>query len=188
VRGALPRRVLVRCTSADVSCACLQDEVADAAVVVGDAASAAEPAAAGPSAATPPPGNSLPKDPTKWSVDQVQEWFAAHKLGKWRKHALQFADVDGEELCEMEKEDFLRRVPCNGDIIFNDIAKLKKQVSSSSSESSPGSAAGTAAALNAPTFPLLWLRAVLTPRASPSAVTVCGRTLSVLTTFYSVSS
>jgi hypothetical protein len=107
------------------------------------------------------PGTACPR--TRRSVDQVQEWFAAHKLGKWRKHALQFADVDGEELCEMEKEDFLRRVPCNGDIIFNDIAKLKKQVSSSSSESSPGSAAGTAAALNAPLSPCFgcvpcWLR------------------------------
>lgn len=160
VRGALPRRVLVRCTSADVSCWCLQDEAPDAAAVLGAGTSAAEPAFAGPAAATPPPGNSLPKDPTKWSADQVQQWFAKHNGGQWNEYAENFDRLTGKQLCVMEMEHIMRIVknhapgnPAHGIAIFNDIAELKKQVSSSRSESSPGSATGTAAALDAPLSP-----------------------------------
>eukprot|EP00038_Savillea_parva_P005466 m.155724 g.155724 ORF g.155724 m.155724 type:complete len:97 (-) comp11721_c0_seq32:2169-2459(-) len=66
----------------------------------------------------------------------------------------QVCRLTGEQLCEMDKDDFLRFVDNNprGGVIFNDIAKLKKQASSSS-DSSPGSAAGAAAALTAPLAP-----------------------------------
>lgn len=123
-----------------------------AAAVVG-AAGAAQPAVAGPAAATPPPASNLPKDPTTWSADQVQQWFAVHKGGKWSKYASKFVDVDGEELCKLTEEQIKTEVSgLSGSTIFNDIAELKKQASSSS-EGSPGSAAGAAAALTAPLPP-----------------------------------
>eukprot|EP00038_Savillea_parva_P005470 m.155396 g.155396 ORF g.155396 m.155396 type:complete len:662 (-) comp11721_c0_seq6:102-2087(-) len=113
-----------------------------AAAVVGDAG-AAQPAVAGPAAATPPPGSNLPKDPTTWTVDQVQQWFAEHNEGQWQKYATKFAGLTGENLCEMTEEQIKAEVPgLRGSAIFNDVAKLKKQASSSSTEISPGSAAG----------------------------------------------
>ena len=123
-----------------------------AATVVG-AAGAAQPAVAGPAAATPPPKSKLQKDPTKWSADQVQQWFAEHNEGQWSQYAGKFAGLKGEQLCELSKKDIQDEVSgLHGAAIFNDIAKLKKQTSSSS-ESSPGSAAGAAAALTAPLAP-----------------------------------
>jgi hypothetical protein len=131
----------------------VDDAAASAAVVGGEGA--AQPAIAGLAAATSPPGSNLPKNPEEWSADQVQQWFAEHNEGQWSQYAGKFAGLKGEQLCEMDKDDFLRFLDSDphGGIIFNDVAKLKKQASSSSSENSPRSAAGTAAALTAPLAP-----------------------------------
>jgi hypothetical protein len=125
------------------------EDDAGAAAGAGDAGTA-RPAVAGAAAATPPSGRKLPKDPTEWTVDQVQQWLIAKG---WSADAGKFK-LNGEKLCKLTEEQIKTEVPgLRGSAIFNDIAELKKQASSSSSESSPGSAAGTAAALTAPLAP-----------------------------------
>ena len=135
--------VLMRRTSADVSCVCLQDDPAGAAAAADDAG-AAESAAAGP-AADPPVER-------PWQWEFAADWLRVRKGGKWGSYAEKFEGVSGEELCDMEKEDVLRFVDKDprGGVIFNDIAKLKKPASSSSSEGSPGSASGTACPASRP--------------------------------------
>lgn len=77
----------------------------------------------------------------------MEQWFQEHNGGQWYKYysprkGPNFKGVTGAQLCLMRNENFLRR-SVNGDLIFNDIAKLKRLcVLPSSSESSPGSAAG----------------------------------------------
>ena len=122
----------------DVSCMCLQVEG------VGSAASAhggreAEPPAASP-AADPPVGQ-------PWLWESASDWLRKHKDGKWGKYAEKFEGVSGEELCELTEEQIKSEVSgLYGCTLFNDIAKLKKPATSSSSESSPKSAAGTVSA------------------------------------------
>jgi hypothetical protein len=70
-------------------------------------AGAAHSAVAGPHVSSPLPKNELPKDPTSWSVAQVQQWFSEHKGGKWQEHADKFAKLSGKELCDMEKGDLI---------------------------------------------------------------------------------
>ena len=85
----------------------------------------------------------------------MQQWFKEdHRAGKWKDYAVNFAGVEGVDLCEMTVEQIKSIVSniAHGVAIFNDIAKLKKQASFNS-ESSPGSAAGAAAALTAPLAP-----------------------------------
>lgn len=53
-----------------------------------------------------------------WNSTTVQRWFGAHKNGKWREFADMFARLDGEDMRAMSKEDFLRRVPDNGDVVY----------------------------------------------------------------------
>eukprot|EP00038_Savillea_parva_P025999 m.50612 g.50612 ORF g.50612 m.50612 type:complete len:746 (-) comp7251_c0_seq3:89-2326(-) len=70
----------------------------------------------------------LPSDPSTWTVNQVQQWFEAHKDGKWAQHADKFAGLTGEEVCDMTNEDFISRIPgFTGCVIFNDVQKLVKQ-------------------------------------------------------------
>eukprot|EP00036_Acanthoecidae_sp_10tr_P007357 CAMPEP_0182916828 /NCGR_PEP_ID=MMETSP0105_2-20130417/1165_1 /TAXON_ID=81532 ORGANISM="Acanthoeca-like sp., Strain 10tr" /NCGR_SAMPLE_ID=MMETSP0105_2 /ASSEMBLY_ACC=CAM_ASM_000205 /LENGTH=625 /DNA_ID=CAMNT_0025053795 /DNA_START=151 /DNA_END=2028 /DNA_ORIENTATION=- len=108
------------------------------AAAAADDPGAAESAAAGP-AADPPV-----EQPRLW--ESAPDWLRTHKDGKWGKYAGKFEGVSGEELCEMTEEQIKSIVGniAHGIALFNDIAKLKKPATSSSSESSPGSAAGRA--------------------------------------------
>ena len=54
------------------------------------------------------------------SVSDVQDWFVKHEGGIWAEHKSAFAKLDGKKLCAMAKEDFLRRVSTDGDVIYND--------------------------------------------------------------------
>ena len=59
-------------------------------------------------------------DPKEWGADEVQAWFQAHEDGIWAEYAPKFARLTGAKMSALEKEDFLRRVPDNGDVIYND--------------------------------------------------------------------
>eukprot|EP00036_Acanthoecidae_sp_10tr_P020486 CAMPEP_0206309780 /NCGR_PEP_ID=MMETSP0106_2-20121207/12575_1 /ASSEMBLY_ACC=CAM_ASM_000206 /TAXON_ID=81532 /ORGANISM="Acanthoeca-like sp., Strain 10tr" /LENGTH=707 /DNA_ID=CAMNT_0053740909 /DNA_START=118 /DNA_END=2242 /DNA_ORIENTATION=- len=117
-----------------------------------DAGAAAGPAAAGPAVDTPPV-----EQPWRWKY--AADWLRAHNGGQWAEFAdkfdtgnnggqwKEFADkfkgLSGRQLCKLTEEQIKSEVlGLIGATIFNDIEELKRQATSSSSESSPGSASG----------------------------------------------
>ena len=50
----------------------------------------------------------------------MQDWFKTHKGGKWAQHASKFSALEGSDMTTLAKEDVLRRVPDNGDVIYYD--------------------------------------------------------------------
>jgi hypothetical protein len=59
--------------------------------------------------------------PREWGADDVQRWFQAHKQGKWAEYAPKFAELTGEQMSALSKEDFLRFADSPyGSAIYND--------------------------------------------------------------------
>jgi len=53
----------------------------------------------------------------QWTHEDVQAWFKEHP--KYSVYTKNFEGFDGEELSSLTKDDFLRRCPEKGDVIFN---------------------------------------------------------------------
>mmetsp|Transcript_12457 Transcript_12457/g.37389 ORF Transcript_12457/g.37389 Transcript_12457/m.37389 type:complete len:686 (-) Transcript_12457:1189-3246(-) len=112
-------------------------EVATDTAIAAEAAGPALPAAAGPAVDAP-----CLEQPWVWA--SAADWLRTHNGGQWAVYASKFDGLLGRQLCDMTEEQMKTIVDsiAHGITIFNDIAKLKKPATSSSSESSPGSASG----------------------------------------------
>jgi hypothetical protein len=68
----------------------------------------------------------IPTPPTKllgeWDKEEVQAWFL---WSKFEYYAKKFYPLDGKDLAGLTKEDFLRRCPEMGDVIYNALQELK---------------------------------------------------------------
>jgi len=118
------------------------DEPAGAAAAA-DEGGVAGPAAAGP-AADPPVER-------PWQWESAADWLRAHNGGQWKEFADKFKGLSGRQLCKLTEEQIKSEVlGLIGATIFNDIEELKRQATSSSSESSPGSASGAACPASRP--------------------------------------
>ena len=60
-------------------------------------------------------------NPAQWDAGQVKQlFFMEHNGGQWKEYADKFKGLTGEDLTALTEEDFLRRAPDNGDVIYND--------------------------------------------------------------------
>ena len=67
--------------------------------------------------------NKKKKEPlVNWSEQEVEEWFLSTK---YKDFAYKFKRLNGKELSQLTKEDFLQGCPEMGDTIYNAIQELK---------------------------------------------------------------
>ncbi|XP_053547528.1 Friend leukemia integration 1 transcription factor isoform X2 [Bombina bombina] len=89
----------------------------------------------------PPPPNMttnerrviVPADPTLWSQDHVRQWleWAIKEYGLIEIDTSLFQNVDGKELCKMNKEDFLRGTSMyNTEVLLSHLSYLRESSSS----------------------------------------------------------
>jgi len=59
----------------------------------------------------------------EWTEDEVEKWFLE---GRFAEFAPKFKGLSGKSLAGLQKEDFLRRCPEMGDVIYNAVQALLK--------------------------------------------------------------
>ncbi|KAJ6650647.1 hypothetical protein lerEdw1_005418 [Lerista edwardsae] len=86
----------------------------------------------------PPPPNMttnerrviVPADPTLWSQDHVRQWleWAIKEYGLMEIDTNLFQNLDGKELCKMNKEDFLRTTSLyNTEVLLSHLSYLRER-------------------------------------------------------------
>ncbi len=81
------------------------------------------------------PAPILPTAPiSAWSPEDLQRWFNSFKDGRFSNHAASFKGLAGPELAELAKDDFLRRAPEVGDVLYNEVFKLRQLATQQATE------------------------------------------------------
>lgn len=72
---------------------------------------------------------SLLADPTLWTQEHVRQWleWAIKEYGLMEIDTTIFQNMDGKELCKMNKDDFLRTTsPYNTEILLSHLSYLRE--------------------------------------------------------------
>ena len=56
----------------------------------------------------------------KFSVEEVQNWFETFQGGILKQYAAKFKGLNGYLMMELSKDDYIRRCPEMGDVIYNE--------------------------------------------------------------------
>ncbi|NXR40236.1 FLI1 factor, partial [Zosterops hypoxanthus] len=78
------------------------------------------------------PSSVPPADPTLWTQEHVRQWleWAIKEYGLMEIDTTIFQNMDGKELCKMNKDDFLRSIsPYNTEILLSHLSYLRESSS-----------------------------------------------------------
>ncbi len=66
---------------------------------------------------------------TQWTIEEVTQWFATERGGKWAKYYTDhFEEYDGEDLSLLTQDDFIQELGRNAGIrLYNAVSKVKKR-------------------------------------------------------------